>query len=487
MVNTVIVALPAADEKVNKISSEEVAHLTLLFLGDVELSAEAVLYVQHAASELSPFYMSVDYRDTLGPDDADVVFFEKNGWDISRISEFRHYLLLNDEIRRAYDSVEQYPEWTPHLTLGYPEKPAIVDPEDDPPRLYGIQFDRIAVWVEDFDGPEFRLKYDEHLTDSPSVGWSDMSFEDTIAHYGKKGMRWGVRNDKGHEGEAVKTKKLEKLDKKWEKGEERNAFWQSHNAAADKMNNGEIDRINNKPEHSKAADEGKFEDWENPTPELNAYMKDMDDTFAQHFANAVVARGSNPSGTKRYELMVDENGDVYAELKDVKHSATSDADVRYKISKNAKGLITKYTPEEIKAEESDVTHAEMSFEDTIAHYGKKGMKWGVTTVDKASSVTRTQNTPPKKGAKDVTVSQKKAGRFVKSKGGERHAATDEAVKAQAARQKAKKSTTDSLSNDELKAAVERMNLEQQFNKLERKTERQSLGQLFAEALFGENK
>lgn len=304
MPGVAIVALPAEDEKVNKISSEKKAHLTLLFLGETELSADAILYIQHAASQLSPVYMNSDYRGPLGPDEADVLFLEKNGWDdYRRISEFRHHLLLNDEIRRAYDSIPQYSEWTPHVTLGYPESPANVDPEDDPPRFFGMHFDRIAVWVEDSDGPEFRLRYEDH---SMEVAMSSMTTAERGAH---------------------------------------------------------------------AADE-------------------------------------------------------------------------------------------------------------IFHYGVKGMKWGVTNVDRSSSPQVLQDVPGKKGATAVTVSQRKSGTLVKTKGGERHKATDDAVKAAAARQKAKKSTTDALTNDELKAAVERMNLEQQYVKLAKKTDRRSAGQRFVESLLG---
>lgn len=200
---TVIVALPPVDDRINKISSEEVAHLTLLYLGDVELSAEAMLYVQHACEELSPFGMTVDYRGTLGADEADVLFFEKNAWDMKRISEFRHYLLLNDEIKRAYDAAEQhteYPDWTPHLTLGYPEKPAREMNEDEG-RIYYVDFNRVAVWTGDFEGPEFRLKYDNYGMDvamsaleQGALAASTIFGEDPNAakQYGVKGMRWGV-------------------------------------------------------------------------------------------------------------------------------------------------------------------------------------------------------------------------------------------------------------------------------------------------------
>ena len=210
---TVIVALPSLmDDEVYKISSEEVPHLTLLYLGDVELSAEAVLYVQHACRELSPFGMTVDYRGTLGEDDADVLFLEKN-WG-RRVEEFRHHLLLNDEIKKAYDTAEQYEEWLPHLTLGYPEKPA---KDGDESKIRYIDFDRIAVWTGDFEGPEFRLKYADHAME---VAMSDISTVDRGAaavdelfHYGVKGMRWGVTNNKDGTVSVNQTKVKKSLRK----------------------------------------------------------------------------------------------------------------------------------------------------------------------------------------------------------------------------------------------------------------------------------
>lgn len=171
MSNLVIVALPAKDDDVWKVSSEQVPHLTLLFLGDTNVdptddddAAEDVQrivdFVSHAVevSEHGPFMLDVDYRDKLGPDDADVVFFKK-GWSFKWIEHFRNQLLQQDDIRSAYDSVEQYPEWVPHLTLGYPAAPAKDDAIEHP--LRWIDFDRIAVWTDDFSGPEFRLQWPE--------------------------------------------------------------------------------------------------------------------------------------------------------------------------------------------------------------------------------------------------------------------------------------------------------------------------------------
>lgn len=300
----VIVALPAVDDKVNRLSSEEVPHLTLAYLGkDVPADdlATIITYVQHACSELSPFYMSVDHRGTLGADQADVLFFDKKHWDFKRITEFRHHLLLNDTLKRAYDSTEQFPEWLPHLTMGYPEKPAKED-DSDYPGIHSVNFDRIAVWTGSYEGPEFRLEYDDYGMD---VAMSDIS---TI--------------DRG--------------------------------AAA------------------------------------------VDELF---------------------------------------------------------------------------------------HYGVKGMKWGVTkNSDGTVTVNQTKVAKSlRKTDQPVTVSQRKAGTYVKAKGGQRQTASQDAIKTQAARQRAKRSTTDSLSTKELKDTIERMRLEQEFAKLDKKVSRR--GQSFVARLL----
>lgn len=233
MRGTAIVAIPEADDRTWKVSSEKVPHLTLLFLGDQSENPQLqdiVQFIEHAAkTSLTRFGLSVDYRGTLGEDDADVLFFEKSYYD--QIEKFRKHLLLDNNIKAAYDSAEQYPEWTPHLTLGYPEKPAKKEEND-----YGIgwvNFDRVALWEGDFDGPEFRLKGHD-MVDDASVAWSDPNMikdflqhiaaevpndspitdevrefllqhgvdltrsdvDSFLAHYGVKGMRWGVRRDR---------------------------------------------------------------------------------------------------------------------------------------------------------------------------------------------------------------------------------------------------------------------------------------------------
>jgi 2'-5' RNA ligase len=195
MSNLVIVAIPAEDDYVWKISSEKVPHMTLLFLGDIEGKPVTKIqeFLEHAVTilEIGPFGMDVDYRGVLGPDEADVLFFRKDYWSYKRISEFRGQLLKNTPIKTAYDSTAQYDEWTPHLTLGYPATPAKEDTRDYP-GIHWVQFDKIALWYGDYEGPEFRLTYKYDLNE---VAMSDASKAGAafISHYGVKGMHWGQR------------------------------------------------------------------------------------------------------------------------------------------------------------------------------------------------------------------------------------------------------------------------------------------------------
>jgi 2'-5' RNA ligase len=204
MSNLVIVALPSEEDYVNKISSEKVAHMTLLFLGEttqVQNLAQIIAFVQHAANQsLLRFSLEVDHRGVLGIDEADVLFFSKTKWSgYEEVNAYRSFLLKDDNIRKAYDSTTQFDEWNPHLTLGYPESPAHPD-ERDYPGLGYVGFDRIAVWFGDYEGIEIPLnqyEYDMEVSmDSVTPNAKDM-VENILTHHGVLGMRWGVRRGSG--------------------------------------------------------------------------------------------------------------------------------------------------------------------------------------------------------------------------------------------------------------------------------------------------
>lgn len=167
MSNVAIVALPSEDDYVNKISSEKIAHTTILFLGDfnkIQNLSKIIDFTKHATDlTLNRFSLEVDRRGVLGPDLADVLFFKRSRWSgFASLNAFRSSLLQENNIRTAYDSVpNQFTEWNPHITLGYPATPANSDDRDYPGINY-IDFDRIAIWFKDYEGIEFILKsYDD--------------------------------------------------------------------------------------------------------------------------------------------------------------------------------------------------------------------------------------------------------------------------------------------------------------------------------------
>ena len=126
--------------------------------------------------------------------------------------------------------------------------------------------------------------------------------------------------------------------------------------------------------------------------------------------------------------------------------------------------------------------SELEFEEVLAHYGVKGMKWGVRK-DRGDRDATFRKRAKEKNPVDVSVSQQ-PGKYVKGKGGQNQPASEDAITAATYRQQAKASTTDSLSNKELQTLVTRMNLEQQYNNLASQSDRRSRGAKLANKIVG---
>lgn len=111
----------------------------------------------------------------------------------------------------------------------------------------------------------------------------------------------------------------------------------------------------------------------------------------------------------------------------------------------------------------------------LEHYGTKGMRWGVRKRRSSSSDVSSNG---EKQTKEVFV--KDSGKGIKTKGGHKLPASTDALLAAAAKQKAAKSGIKSLSNNELKALVNRMNLESQHKKLAQQEQTKSKGKKFVD-------
>ena len=126
--------------------------------------------------------------------------------------------------------------------------------------------------------------------------------------------------------------------------------------------------------------------------------------------------------------------------------------------------------------------SELEFEEVLAHYGVKGMRWGVRK-DRGDRDAIFRKRAKEKNPVDVSVSQQ-PGKYVKGKGGQYQPASEDAITAATYRQRAKASTVDSLSNKELQTLVTRMNLEQQYNNLSSQSDRRSRGAKLANQIVG---
>jgi len=76
--------------------------------------------------------------------------------------------------------------------LGYPKTPAKTPERGQ--HIHAVSFDRIAIWLDDFEGPEFRLKHKFAETGAMSMRAAEAK---ELLHYGVKGMKWGRRKDEG--------------------------------------------------------------------------------------------------------------------------------------------------------------------------------------------------------------------------------------------------------------------------------------------------
>lgn len=89
--------------------------------------------------------------------------------------------------------------------MGYPNSPAKEVEVDNRHLLRWVSFDRIAIWFDNYEGPEFELNNDDGLRVEDAY-WSE-EYGVYLMHYGVNGMRWGVRRSVGPNGLVTGTVK----------------------------------------------------------------------------------------------------------------------------------------------------------------------------------------------------------------------------------------------------------------------------------------
>ena len=447
--NLVIVAIPSQDDDVWKVSSEKAPHLTVLFLGDAFSNPNVnkiVDYVKQQASRLEPFSLRVDHRATFGADEADVLIFSKEiPW---QLVDFRETLKYNQEIMTAYNSVQQFPDWNPHLTLGYPETPA--HPDDwDPMVTQYVTFDKVAVWYGDSEGSEFALTPNPKPDMPPEVAaWADQ-VGDILAHHGVKGMKWGVRKAKSGAkatGRAIGDTVFE-LDN-------HNDFVKNDIVfKANKAVKADVEKINAKPEYQAAGTHKLGTRLKHPLNKTTRkYRREVKDAYIKRLEEQA-NKYTNSSKTRQYTLQ-DAYGDRGTDVKTtwnwtlvsqpVRHADAASTLITVTPIEDDNGFIVDFKTD-VKTTELKQAAIQQAGLDALEHYGVKGMRWGRRKSEGTSAV-------------EVTPRGKK----LKAKGGEGHQPSEDAIKTAAAKQKAKKSGVHTLSNEELQQAINRMNLESNF-------------------------
>lgn len=117
--------------------------------------------------------------------------------------------------------------------------------------------------------------------------------------------------------------------------------------------------------------------------------------------------------------------------------------------------------------------ASSAIENALAHYGVLGMKWGVR---KDRSM---------RGPTPSVIKKGRSGKKIKTTGGKGHPHSEDAIRTSKIKRQAKKSSTDSLSNEEFRDLLNRMNMDQQYANISGKKQT-SQGNKFAKQYLKSN-
>lgn len=361
--------------------------------------------------------------------------------------------------------------------------------------------------TDDYDEFTKRMtSFDLTLDEDVPLAQSDTALDIALSHYGVKGMKWGQRkvDSAASRFKDIRSLKPKSLELKTKNGETvfvkegKKPFISAVAAAAHPKLYQNIKDSTSVSLHVGGKKVGDADFMFNGKNREEMYLnmiqvdpKQRGKGYASTVLDAAVELGQK-EGSKRVTLEVPGNAPdakhIYKKLgfkesgppsrggdldlmwggltrmeldissRKIKHADTEpeevdDEDLEKAFDQHFRSLLT---PDAKKGGEDTVAHNDA--DDFLAHYGVKGMKWGVRRAEKA---------------------EKKAQKRYENSSEDSRAAQD------ATRKIKKGGSVDALSNKELQALVQRMNLEQQLSGLQEKTKTKSAGRKFAEDIVRE--
>ena len=248
--------------------------------------------------------------------------------------------------------------------------------------------------------------------------------DNALAHIGVKGMKWGVRRAEKQIAKGNAT--LAKADAKWQDRiySTRGAS-KVHNNVIRRMRGreGDLAKIKNDPKY-------KGKDLTFASPLRDQYYQDIRVAYAMNTAKATAeVHGTSPSG--RLKTTVVTNGEktvIGLQVEDVVvEHADATENLLFIFKFDDEGFVVDAELAKGPMEHTGTT-AELA--EALEHYGTKGMRWGVRK--NASGVIR---------------------------------GTEDHITARVLTNRARSKGTSHLSNEQLQAVVQRINLEQQYARL----------------------
>jgi hypothetical protein len=280
-----------------------------------------------------------------------------------------------------------------------------------------------------------------------------------LIHYGKKGMKWGVRNAASKTANTSKRaakatgRGLDRAatrigDANFEMNTRKVNVGPTENRimtqAGKNLRTVDIPKINAKPEYQKAV-KLKHRLRHPKDPATKAYRQDVKTAYIKRLEEAANSM-TNTSGTRKYTIK-DADGDlpksdVFWNVRTTKIAhADGVTETKVRVVMDENGFITDLVPVVDK-----LMQGELFTDDFLAHYGKKGMKWGVRNSDRPSGTPRSTERRAKKDAKEVA----RAKMFYGDGAGTRRKLINKSVEARSKRDPAYKEALDrNLSKQDL--------------------------------------